>query len=91
MYLCLSLTLAIWDQYLAPFHSTSARLFRGEKFTEVFGDHYDAVEKSMIKLDPPTASAESSKKKPPTGKGAARPPPKKQKSTVKPTKKKKGK
>jgi hypothetical protein len=50
---------AIWDQYLAPFNSPSARMARGEKFVEVFGDHYDAVEKIFTKLDAATTQQDS--------------------------------
>lgn len=43
---------------MAPFNSPSARIARGEKFEEVFGDHYDAVQK-IIKFDDAITQQES--------------------------------
>jgi hypothetical protein len=64
--------LGIWDQYLAPFNSTSARIYRGEKFIEVFGDHYDAVEKTTaLKLEP--APENGKNLKPPSGNNGKEP------------------
>lgn len=60
-YLHLPAIVAAWD-YLAPFNSSSARLYRGEKFEDVFGDHYDAVDKIFTKIEPIAGSLAKSQK-----------------------------
>jgi len=64
-------TFAIWRHYIAHCNSSSARLFRGEKFCDIFGDHYQAVSRSISqsKGEDEISIPEKKKKSKPAGRG----------------------
>ena len=73
---------AIWRHYIAHCNSSSARLFRGEKFCDIFGDHYQAVSRSISqsKGEDEISIPEKKKKSKPAGRGKLKPTSTKKKS-----------